>query len=200
MKAHRLYSILVIVSGLLFFCSCSSPKTSPHQSLCKQEKVVKNEILAIAESLTNATVQKAYPKLFNLVDTYFADDVVIKYVDPGDPNRRVQIVPLAQYKYMVRQMPQFILDYTQQDRGMQITVASDCASVRIRGVQMERTTMSTNAAMMMAPYMFKKNPSKRFDDEVTIESEEKYILDFERREGNWFITLIDTEVIKADFL
>ena len=60
--------------------------------------------------------------------------------------------------------------------------------------------MSTNAAMMMAPYMFKKNPSKRFDDEVTIESEEKYILDFERREGNWFITLIDTEVIKADFL
>ena len=200
MKRWICSNIMVLFFGILLVAGCSYKSPSTPGAACDQEKKVKDEVLMMLESLTQATVEKDYPRLFKLVDAYFAEDTVIEVVNPYDKNRRVQMVPLAQYKFMVRQMPRFVIDYSQQNKGLQIELASDCQAAEVKAVQLETTTMMKNAALMMAPYIFKDKVLKDLGNQVTIESEEKTTVNLEYREGKWLITRLKTEIIRADLI
>ena len=193
MRAIKILNLLTIILALFFFNGCT-------KTISEEQKAVEKQIMAFLTSLDEAASQQDWTEIYRIVNDYFAEDILIRVEDPNRKEQQIQMINLQQYRFMLQQAPQVILDYQHQHKHRKIEVAPDSKSARVTSRHLETTTMRKEVAVMFAAYLFKDKDMATIDPQVTIKNEEQITMKFEYREDGLFVTEIDSKITKMELL
>jgi len=193
MKAIKFIDLLVIILALVFLNGCT-------KTLSEEQKAVEKQIMAFFTSVDEASSRQDWAEITRIVNEYFAEDLFFRLEDPNRKNLEIQIITLQQYRRMLRQAPEVIIDYKHEFKNQKIEVAPDGKSAKLRARRMDTTTMDRQAAFMFAPYLFMDKNTASNDPHVTIKSERQIAIMFEIREGKLLVTQIDSKVVKINLI
>jgi hypothetical protein len=200
MKAFKLSNLLIIFMVLLFFYGCAKTTSLKQAGVSDEQKAVEKQIVAILTSMDEAASQLDWAKLIDLVDEYFADDIIIRGEDPNRKDRGIQTITLEQYQFMLRRAPTVIFNYKYTYKNRNIEVAPDGQSVSVTVRRVETITMERRVAVMFLAHLFKDKNMATNEPDVTIKNEEQVTMRFEYREGKLLVTKIDSKAIKTELI
>lgn len=193
MKAIKLLNLLAIILVVFSFNSCT-------KIISEEQKATEKQIMVFFASMDEAVSQQDWAKIYRIVNDYFAEDILIRAEDPNREDQQIQIINLQQYRFMLQQAPQVILDYKRKYKNRKIEVAPDGKSATATYSHVETTTLIKQVAVMFAAYLFKDKEIATIEPQVTIKNEEQVTMMFEYREGKLLVTHIDSKIMKMELL
>jgi len=191
MKAIRFISLLVIILTLILLIACT-------KTITEEQEALENQIMAFFTSMDAAASPPDWVEMTRIVNEYFAEDLTIRFEDPNRKDRGIQTITLQQYRHMLRQAPEVIIDYKHEFKNRKIEVAPDGKSAKLEVRRMDTTTMAKGAAMTFTPYLFADKNVATNEPYVTIKSERQITIRFENSAGKLLVTQIDSKVIKIE--
>ncbi len=182
-----------ILLTLFLFISCT-------KTLSEEQKATEKQIMVFFTRMDEALSRQDWAELYKIVNDYFAEDILIRAEDPNREGQQTQVINLQQYRYMLQQTPQVILDYKRDYLNQNIDVAPDGKSGTVTYSHVETITMRKEVAAMFAGYLFKNKDMATVEPHVTVRNEEEIMMKFEYRDDRLFVTHIDSKIIKMELL
>ena len=193
MNKIKLLYVGGILLALFFFISCT-------KTISEEQKATEKQVMTFFTRMDDAVSRQDWAEIYRIVNDYFAEDILIRTEDMNRKGQQVQTINLQQYRFMLQQAPQVILDYKRKYKNRDIDVARDGKSATATYSHVETTTMRKEVAVMFVAYLFKDKDMAAVEPHVTIKNEERITMKFEYREDKLSVTRIDSKVTKMELL
>ena len=193
MKNIKFINLGAILLILFLIISCT-------KTLSEEQKATEKQIMVFFTRMDESLARQDWTELYKIVNDYFAEDILIRAEDPNREGQQTQEINLQQYRFMLQQTSQVILDYKRDYINRNIDVAPDGKSATVTYSHVETITMKKEVAVMFAGYLFKNKDMAAVEPHVTVRNEEQIVIKFENREDRLFVTQIDSKITKMELL